>query len=524
MSGGDGSSGSGGNGGNNGGNGNRTVFRPSPLAGMRQGQGAPLQPPPAPGFSPAPPQGGFPPPSPQGGFSPPPPQGGGFAPAPAFATPPPPPPAGFGSPTPFEVPPAAFAPQPGIPGASQQRLHDDDIPQPSLARDTRSPLVMEASPVLALAASVRSGRARISLPDFHREASQAIAAFDRAITPLYPDEVRQRARYALCATVDDIAQNLPGVGQDGAEWARRSLVVMFFRENIGGDRFWQLVDELLARPAQNAELIELYACCLAAGFEGRFRVMPDGKGRLQQILQSLYGALEHPRSLSMVELSPQWRGGDAPLVRISPWNAIALAVAAAIAFLLLVYILLRLLLMSAGGDSWTAVGALTPDQPLRLSRAGAPAPVAAESGQLSKLRRFLAPEISQKLVVVEEDAATVRVRTTVGQLFESGSDQLETGRAALFERIGRAIEGEPGQVTIEGHADSDQVASLSFPDNTALSKARAQAVAGIIGGTLSNPGRIVVKGFGDSRAIASNETAAGKSQNRRVEIVIPRQR
>jgi len=94
----------------------------------------------------------------------------------------------------------------------------------------------------------------------------------------------------------------------------------------------------------------------------------------------------------------------------------------------------------------------------------------------------------------------------------------------LFERIGRAVEGEPGQVTIEGHADSDQVSSLSFPDNTALSKARAQAVAGIIGGTLSNPGRIVVKGFGDSRAIASNSTAAGKSQNRRVEIVIPRQR
>jgi type VI secretion system protein ImpK len=499
MSNGDGSSGSGGK---------RTVFRPSPLAGLRQGQAQPPgAAPPAPGFPPAPPPGfGAPPPPPPQGFAPPPPQG--------FA---PPPPA-------FDAPPAGFAAAPPhtvIPGASQ-RLNDEDIPVPALVRETRSPLVMEASPVLALAASVRSGRARISLPDFHREASQAIAAFDRAIAPLYPDEVRQRARYALCATVDDIAQNLPGVGQDGAEWARRSLVVMFFRENIGGDRFWQLVDDLLARPAQNAEMIELYACCLAAGFEGRFRVMPDGRTRLQQIMQNLYGALEHPRALSMTELSPHWRGANAPLARISAFNKLVLAGVAAIAGLLLVYILLRLLLMSAGGDAWKAVGDLTPGQPLRLSRVGAPPPAVADSGQLAKLRTFLEPEIRQKLVAVEEDASSVRVRTTVGQLFQSGSDQLEPGRAALFQRIGRAVEGEAGQVTIEGHADSDQVASLAFPDNTALSRARAQAVAGILGGVLSNPGRIAVRGYGDARPIASNRTAEGKAQNRRVEVVIPR--
>ena len=140
-----------------------------------------------------------------------------------------------------------------------------------------------------------------------------------------------------------------------------------------------------------------------------------------------------------------------------------------------------------------------------------------------RLRQFLEPEIRQQLVAVEEDGTTVRVRTTVGQLFQSGSDRLEPGRAALFERIGRAVEGEPGQVTVEGHSDSDQIASLAFPDNTALSRARADAVAGVIASGLSNPGRIGVQGFGDSRPIASNDTADGKALNRRVEIVIPRQ-
>ena len=496
-------------------NGNRTVFRPSPLAGMRGGQTPPAQ------------QSGQ-----QPGQQPAPSPGGVNWGAPPPIVPPSTPPQPAGNPVPtygqpsqtFSEPPPAFAaPQPTMAGGGR-RLNDDDIPVPSRPRDTRSPLVIEAGTVLALAASVRAGRARIALPDFHREAMEAVSAYDRAIAALYPEETRMCARYALCATIDDIAQNLPGIGGDGAEWARRSLVVSFFRESIGGDRFWQLVDDLLARPGQNAELIELYADCLAAGFEGRFRVMPDGRARLQQILTSLYGALEHPRALSQTEIAPMWRGADAPLRKISPWSKVALAAAAALAILLGIYIVLRLLLMTAGSDSLKTTKALMPQENLRLSRVGAAPPPAAESEQLVRLRKFLEPEIRQNLVVVEEDGSTVRVRTTVGQLFQSGSDQLEGGRAELFERIGRAVEGEPGQVTVEGHSDSDQISGLAFPDNTALSQARAQAVAGILSSVLSNPGRISVEGFGDSRPIADNGSAEGKALNRRVEIVIPRQR
>lgn len=489
-------------------NGNRTVFRPSPLAGMKQGQGSSQPAAPPPPAAPAP-----------GGWGAPP-----QAVTPAAAPPPPPPPPANPFDQAYTAPDAPFAPQGSRPGAhiAQQRLNDDDIPVPALPRESRAPLVVEASALLALAASVRTGRAQIAMPEFHRQASELIATYDRAIAPLYPEETRMRARYALCATVDDIAQNLPNIGADGAEWARRSMVVQFFRENIGGDRFWQLVDDLVARPGQNGELIELFAACLAAGFEGRFRVMPDGRGRLQQIICQLYGALDHPRYQSQSEISPHWQGTEAPMVKIGLWNKVLVAAAIAMAALLVIYIVLRLLLLAAGGDSWKLVEELRPDQPARLSRVGAPPPPAAEGPQLSKLKQFLAPEITQKLVVVEEDGSTVRVRTTVGQLFKSGSNQLEDGRAPLFERIGRAIEGEPGEVTIEGHSDSDQVSGLQFPDNMALSKARAETISQIIAGAISNPGRIQVVGFGDSRPIASNDTPDGKSQNRRVEIVIPR--
>jgi type VI secretion system protein ImpK len=461
--------------------GGKTVFRPSPLQGLRQGGNAQPQ---APETQPHP--------SPS--------SGGGYAAPPPLSHP------GQG---------------PQGTGLAPSRLAEDDVPLPATPRTVRNIMLAEAEPVLALVASVRSGRVRLPMPEFHRQAAQAIARFEQAIAAHYPEEKKQRAKYAVCATTDDVAQNLPGVGTDGAEWARRSMVVQVFHENIGGDRFWQLTDDMLRTPSDNADLIELFHACLAAGFEGRFRVMPDGRRRLHEIMARLQGALTHARLLSGVEISPRWRGEKAPVGRLNFWGIVGLSAAVACALLLLVFIVLRLMLMSSGEAPSERLAAIRPGDPLSLSRPASAMPAPA-SAQTSRLEAFLAPEIREHLVTVDEDAQTVRVRTTVGQLFRSGSDQLEAGREPLFHRIGRAIEAEQGSVVVEGHADSDKVSSLQFPDNMALSQARAEKVGALIQSDLSDPGRVSTKGFGDTAPIASNASAEGKSENRRVEIVVPR--
>jgi type VI secretion system protein ImpK len=423
------------------------------------------------------------------------------------------------------TPPPGQQPAPEAPAAPAARLPDDDIPRPSTPPRSRNPMMSGAAQVLALAASVRAGRAQIALPALHGEAAAAIATFDQQLVQAgYPDEQRQRAKYAVCATIDDIAQNLPGQTQDGAEWARRSLVVHFFAENIGGDRFWQLVEDMLARPATYPDVIELYHACLAAGFEGRFRIMPDGKSRLHDIMTQLYAALAHVRTLNQQELSPHWKGEPTPQAKVGFWSLLALVGGVALAFLLVVYIILRLILAQTGQPAMAALKAINPDQPLRLSRVAAPPPTPPPSSQLQTLQRFLAPEIAQHLVVVEQDPSSVRVRTTVGQLFKSGSEQLDSGRDQLFRRIGQAIGTQPADmhVDVNGYTDSDRVSNLTYPDNIALSKARADAIAAIVKSTIQNPGRVASEGFGDRDPVASNSTAAGKSLNRRVEIVIPR--
>jgi type VI secretion system protein ImpK len=464
---------------------NRTVFRPSPLKGLRDQQAPAAAPGPAP-------------------------SGWGPAPAPAAAP--------RFEPSPPPLPQAE--PEPAV---AAERLADDDIPPGPLAQSRRNLVMSRSAPLLALAASIRSGRARMPLPQLHARTSALIAEIDKALAGAYPEPQRQRAKYALCATIDDIAQNLPGDARDGAEWARRSLTVQFFQENIGGDRFWQLVDDMLTKPGEYSDMIELYHACLAAGFEGRFRVMSDGKRRLHEIMTRLYAALEHARSLSAVELSPQWRGAPTPPPKVGFWSILAMAGGVALALLVVVFLLFRLILLQTGQPAMQALRGVLPEQPLRLSRA-APAPPQPPSDQAATLARFLAPEIAQHLVTVDSDASTVRVRTTVGQLFKPGSDQLDPGREALFNRIAAGVETQPGAVKVEGYTDSDPLKTLTFPDNVALSEARARTVAALLQKGLSQPNRVSAVGFGASRPIASNATADGKAQNRRVEVVIPRVR
>ncbi|MGK6324454.1 type IVB secretion system protein IcmH/DotU [Sphingomonas sp. DT-51] len=413
------------------------------------------------------------------------------------------------------------APPPGAVPAVADPSVNDELPDAPPRLRAHNAMVEAAAPLLALTASVRSGRIDIDLPALHRKAAAAAVRFDAELAAGgYGEETRRRARYAVFATVDDVAQNLPGRASDGAEWARRSMVVRGFGENIGGDRFWQLLGEMLGRPAEHTALIELYHACLAAGFEGRYR-LGDSTGKLRATQRSAYAALPHIRSFSDTELVPDWRGMPTPRGRISFWAPLALCASVALGFLLLAVLGFRLALMQTGQPSMAAMLTVSPGTPLRLSRIAARLPLPS-GAQQQRISGFLADEVARGLVVVEQDASSLRVRTTIGTLFRSGSDELAPGRTALFERIAAATERERGTVRIEGHADSDPVTSLTFPDNVALSRARAERVAALFRARLSDPARVGADGFGAAQPIASNATTAGKALNRRVEIVIPR--
>ena len=291
--------------------GNRTVFRPSPLAGLQTqfSPGAPAAPPPAAAPAPvtAPP---------------------GTSPEPASAAV-------------AEAPVAPVQAAPPPPRPTGPRLTDEGFPVPSTPRETRAPLATEAGPVLALAASVRSGRARIAMPDFQRAASDALLAYDRAITPLYPDETRRTARALLAATIDDIATNLPTL--DGsAGWTGASLTSEYGADR-DEDAIWKEIDKALKDPDDNADLIELAHACIAAGYQGKFRTADNGRSQLSDLTGRIYAGIDHIKALSQRFVSPQWVGFDAPLGKVGTAPIIALAAAGALVLVLAVYALLRVM-------------------------------------------------------------------------------------------------------------------------------------------------------------------------------------
>jgi chemotaxis protein MotB len=76
-------------------------------------------------------------------------------------------------------------------------------------------------------------------------------------------------------------------------------------------------------------------------------------------------------------------------------------------------------------------------------------------------------------------------------------------------------------VRIEGHTDDTPAMSRRFRDNWDLSASRAAAVVTYLERAHQVPGeRLAASGHGSTRPIASNETVAGREQNRRVEMVI----
>ena len=302
---------------------NKTVFRPSPLSGLGQsGMGQPAAaPPPA-------------------------------APAPIAAAPIAAAPIAAASiasaPAPPSAPATAAVVPPSAPSAprppSGPRLTDEGIPVPPTPRETRAPLATEAGPVLALAASIRSGRARIAMADFHREARASIDVYDRAITPLYPDDTRRTARALLAATVDDIASNLPNL-DGGAPWTGPALAGEFGGE-FDETRIWAELEKALKEPEDNSDIIELAHACIAAGFQGKYRTATNGRAELSEMTTRLYTGLDHIKALSMRFVSPQWVGYDAPLGKVGVFGVVALVVAGALVLVLAVYAALS---MMAGG-------------------------------------------------------------------------------------------------------------------------------------------------------------------------------
>lgn len=144
----------------------------------------------------------------------------------------------------------------------------------------------------------------------------------------------------------------------------------------------------------------------------------------------------------------------------------------------------------------------------------AQAAAAAAADRANRLQRELADvqakPTPQGLVVMLGDV-----------LFDTGKATLKEGAYGRLDTLATALRNHPERrILIEGFTDSVGDAK----SNLTLSRARAESVRNALSQRGVEAGRIDTRGNGESRPVASNDNAAGRQQNRRVEIVFSDER
>ena len=383
------------------------------------------------------------------------------------------------------------------------------------AHASLNPLVQAAAPLLSAAPRLRA-MARHPNPSALRESlAESVRRFEASARAQgLPNDQVIAARYVLCTLLDEAASSTPW-GGSGA-WASQSLLVQFHNESWGGEKVFQLLTRLAENPAQHRNLLELVYVTLSLGFEGRYRVLDNGRaqlddlrGRLAQMLRGLAGPVEKTLSL-------QWQGVATATQRLRDGVPLWVVAAAAAVLLMLVFIALRFALNVQTDTTFSALQALD----AKVAKAPALPPAAPTSAPPApRLAQLLQADIAAGAVQVKDlsDRSTV---TVLGDtLFDPGSADVASRAKPLFERVAAALNQVPGPVLISGHTDNQPIRSLRFPSNWHLSKERAESVRKLLAATVK-PDRLNAEGRADTEPVADNGTADSRARNRRVEIML----
>ena len=454
---------------------------------------------------------------------------GGAAPPPRPAQPQP----GFGGPA---APVGGFG---GLPTGAAPSGRAESAPRlageaEALPKTGIGPLAAAAQPLLDLLG--RLANAGMTAPPQGEELRErALRAFrqfeeDARDAGVSAEQVRA-AHYILCASLDDVVLSY-NWGQ-GSVWSVQSLVATFHQEVKSGDRFFDVLAGMQKDPGRWKDALEVTYLCLSMGFQGRYRLSPRGASELDHIRTGLYQLLTQVRAPWERELSPHWKGVDAPhrgpRRGIPAWAAACVAVFA----LGMGYAWLANAMNESSDGLYERMAALPPGMVPEIERTAPPVPPAPPAPPprnlpppppdfLATLRTFLKPEIDQGLLTVFGDGRSVTVRIKGRGMFASGSATVEPRFIPMLQRIGQGLRTEPGRVQVLGHSDNQPIRTVRFPSNFHLSQARAEAASTVIAAATGDAGRFTVEGRADAEPIADNRTADGREENRRIEVVLLR--
>jgi len=388
-------------------------------------------------------------------------------------------------------------------------------------------------PLLVAASAIPDYRGDYDLADFRREAESQIRFFESQHFNSPDTETMYLVSYCLCAFIDDVILN----SHHGANsfWGRAPIVGAFHRETHSGTIFFDNLEALYRIPAKNLEVIELYYLALSLGFVGKYRYENGGERELQRVTQNAFQVIERHRGSPVKALSLQYKGAGSRkrgLMKVLPqwviWSACAGLGGA-------IFLGFNMLLWEKGDPVVERIQSMYQSPPITVLTTPPSALSAADIVQevqpdlqptdfnyLSFFQDNFSADIQQGLLTVIENPSGAILRIGAGSLFSSGRAQVAADKHAFFARVGQALNDVPGRITVVGHTDNVAIRTARYPNNYALSSARAESVLQLVVAELVNKRRIHAKGVADTENIAPNDSAQNQALNRRIEIVLKR--
>jgi chemotaxis protein MotB len=137
-----------------------------------------------------------------------------------------------------------------------------------------------------------------------------------------------------------------------------------------------------------------------------------------------------------------------------------------------------------------------------------------------QLNTQLSGELAAAPAEIQELQGVIRVTLANGILFPEGGWELSPSGKSTLDRLAPVLAQLTGQrIEVKGYTDNLPIGpelKARFPDNVALSNARAQCVAAQLPAGGVSPGMTVVTGYGAADPVATNESPQGRAKNRRV--------
>lgn len=323
-------------------------------------------------------------------------------------------------------------------------------------------------------------------------------------------------RYVICSALDEFAgeNSIGDKDKPGSKigfWSSRSLLQHFHQEGYGGKTVFLVVGKLAESPDEHLHVLEIILKVLLLGFQGAYRSELDGQKNLNLIKNRLHKMVSDRRAQNTKELSTHWQveaQGKGSILRFIPLWLIALILGL---FLLGVFAVYKYYLV------------INSQETIKKIEAVAKPPAKPKAAARLTLKQLLQPEIEAKKVVVDELNGKTIVQIKSDGMFEPGGANVKAEAIPVLSRIASAINDVPGQVQVIGHTDNippaGKIAAL-YVNNQGLSEARAKEVAIIFQKQGVVETRLKVMGSGDTNPIDSNQTPAGRSKNRRVELIV----